>query len=265
MSKLKTAIASIAAIVLVSGLLSGTALASGSNFSVKADVIEYDMQSGDGTAKGNVVLTQDDGTATAANAEFNSKTKSGRLTGGVVADRADSHLVCATFVMHNEDYSSAIGDARLTKGDKTLTSDRVDYYKEREYAETIGSWARLSMTDGSVLDAVKITYDGKAGLANATGGTEISSPPRNLTASADSAVYETNNSGYIELIGNARATQDGNTIEGDRLRLNNTSNQADASGNVKIVYIPKPSEPQANAAAADKKAVPGANAQVEVA
>lgn len=110
MNKLKITISMILGIVFVVGLMS-TALAKGSNFSVKADTIEYDMQSGDGTAKGNVVLKQDGGTATAANAEFNSKTKSGRLTGGVVADRDDSHVVCNTFVMHNEDYSSAIGGA----------------------------------------------------------------------------------------------------------------------------------------------------------
>lgn len=128
MNKLKMTIVMMIGIFFMVGML-GTACAQGSNFSVKADTIEYDMQSGDGMAKGNVVLKQDGGTATAANAEFNSKTKSGRLTGGVVADRDDSHVVCYTFVMHNEDYSSAIGDARLTKGDKTLASERVDYYK----------------------------------------------------------------------------------------------------------------------------------------
>lgn len=55
MNKLKITISMILGIVFVVGLMS-TALAKGSNFSVKADTIEYDMQSGDGTAKGNVVL-----------------------------------------------------------------------------------------------------------------------------------------------------------------------------------------------------------------
>lgn len=241
MSKIKMTVTMILGILLVSGLMS-TALAADSSFSVKADTIEYDMQSGNGTAQGNVVLTQDGGTARAAKAEFNSKTKSGRLTGGVVADREDAHVVCSIFVMHDEDYSSAIGGASMTKGDKTLSSDRVDYYKNREYAETIGSWAKLSMADGSTLDASKISYDGKTGVAKATGGVDISSAPRNLTASADAAVYETNNSGYIELIGNAKATQDGNTVEGNHLRLNNASNKAEASGHVKIVYVPQPAK-----------------------
>jgi ostA family protein len=112
---------------------------------------------------------------------------------------------------------------------------------------------------------VKITYDGKVGVANATGGVAISSPPRDLTASADTAVYETNNSGYIELIGNAKATQDGNTVEGNRLRLNNTSNKAEASGNVKIVYVPKPVEKKENVTADENAALQMAKAPVEVA
>lgn len=86
-----------------------------------------------------------------------------------------------------------------------------------------------------------------------------------MTASADTAVYETNNSGYIELIGNAKATQDGNTVEGNRLRLNNTSNKAEASGNVKIVYVPKPVEKKENVTADENAALQMAKAPVEVA
>ena len=77
--------------------------------------------------------------------------------------------------------------------------------------------------------------------------------------------YETNNSGYIELIGNAKATQDGNTVEGNRLRLNNTSNKAEASGNVKIVYVPKPVEKKENVTADENAALQMAKAPVEVA
>ena len=86
-----------------------------------------------------------------------------------------------------------------------------------------------------------------------------------MTAYADTAVYETNNSGYIELIGNAKATQDGNTVEGNRLRLNNTSNKAEASGNVKIVYVPKPVEKKENVTADENAALQMAKAPVEVA
>ena len=254
MNKLKMTIVMMIGIFFMVGML-GTACAQGSNFSVKADTIEYDMQSGDGMAKGNVVLKQDGGTATAANAEFNSKTKSGRLTGGVVADRDDSHVVCYTFVMHNEDFVSAVGEASVTKEDKTLTAEQIDYHSDVEYAETIGSWGQLTSTDGSVLTAAQITYNGKTGLAEATGNVDIVSPPRNLTAKADKAIYDTNNDGKVELIGNATATQDGNTVSGNRLIMNNAGNaaagqRAEAFGNIKIVYVPEKQPAQAEAGTA---------------
>lgn len=208
-------------------------------FSVKADELEYDLQTGEGVAKGHVVLTQTDGVATANYAKFNSKAKTGTMKGNVIADKGDAHIVCDEFIAHNENDLSAIGNAVVTKEGKSLSADRVDYYKTRQFAETIGSWARLTDADGSVLDAAKIDYDMAKGVANAYGGVKINSTARNLTASADSAIYKTNQSGYVELNGHATATQNGNTVSGDKLRLTN-ANVAVADGQVKIHYIPEP-------------------------
>lgn len=227
----------LAAAVLATGI-TATAFAAPGNFSVQADELEYDLGSGEAVAKGNVVLMQDGGRATADYAKFNSKSKSGVLTGNVIADRDDAHIVCNEFIMHNENDLSAVGGAMITKGGKSLSSDRVDYYKGREFAETIGGWARLTDSDGSVLNAAKIDYNMAQGVANAYGGVDIRSDARSLTASADSAVYKTDNSGYVELIGNAKATQNGNSVAGDKLRLTNT-NVAIADGNVDIIYIPE--------------------------
>lgn len=227
----------LAAALLSLGIMS-TALAAPDNFSVKADELEYDLQTGNGTAKGHVVLQQDGGTATADYAEFNSKSKSGVLTGNVVADREDAHISCSKFIMHNENYLSAVGNAVIVKNGRSLYADQVDYYKDSEFAQTVGSWARMTDTDGSVLNASKIDYSIKEGVANAYGGVTIDSEARDLTASADKAIYRTDNDGYIELIGNAKATQKGNSVSGDTLRLTNT-NVASADGNVKIIYIPE--------------------------
>lgn len=259
MMKIKSVAALAAAFMLLgsSALYVPAFAAQGSGFNVKADEIEYDMTSGNGTAKGNVVILHDGGKATAAAAEFNSKTMSGKLTGGVVADKDDAHITCATFVMHNEDFVSAVGEASVTKEDKTLTAEQIDYHSDDEYAETIGSWGQLTSTDGSVLTAAQITYNGKTGLAEATGNVDIVSPPRNLTAKADKAIYDTNNDGKVELIGNATATQDGNTVSGNRLIMNNAGNaaagqRAEAFGNIKIVYVPEkqPAQAEADTAAA---------------
>lgn len=257
MMKIKSVAALAAAFMLLgsSALYVPAFAAQGSGFNVKADEIEYDMTSGNGTAKGNVVILHDGGKATAAAAEFNSKTMSGKLTGGVVADKDDAHITCATFVMHNEDFVSAVGEASVTKEDKTLTAEQIDYHSDAEYAETIGSWCQLTSTDGSVLTAAQITYNGKTGLAEATGNVDIVSPPRNLTAKADKAIYDTNNDGKVELIGNATATQDGNTVSGNRLIMNNAGNaaagqRAEAFGNIKIVYVPEKQPAQAEAGTA---------------
>lgn len=225
------------AAILAAGMAT-TAFAAPGSFSVQADELEYDLQTGEAVAKGNVVLMQDGGRATANYAKFNSKSKSGVLTGNVIADRGDAHIICNEFIVHNENDLSAVGGAVLTKAGKSLSSDRVDYYKGRQFAETIGGWARLTDADGSVLNAAKIDYDMAQGVANAYGGVDIRSDARNLTASSDSAVYKTDSSGYVELIGNAKATQNGNSVAGDKLRLSNT-NVAYVDGNVDIVYIPE--------------------------
>lgn len=239
-------------ITLISAAAVG--MAAEKDFNVKADEIEYNLGSGVGTAQGHVVIEQDGLKATAGAAEFNSKAKTGTLSGGVVADKDDAHLVSATLVMHSETYVSAIGSAAITKGDKTIKSERINYYSDREYLETDNDWAELSSTDGSVLTAAKLYYDGKTGIARAEGTVEISSPPRKLTAAADRVVYDTNANGTLELFGNATATQDGNTVSGNHLKINNTTNRAEAIGEVKMVYIPKPT---AQPAEVDAKKVSG--------
>ena len=233
----KKLILAMVAMALTLGLHS-CVWAAANNFSVKADELEYNLQTGEGEAKGHVELKQDGGVATANYAKFNSKKKNGLLVGNVMVDRADAHIVCREFIAHNENDMSAVGNASLTKEGKTISADRIDYYKGKQYAETMGGWARLTDTDGSVLKAGKIDYDIAQGIANATGGVTIDSHARDLTAAANSAVYKTDKGGYVELQGNATATQNGNTVSGDKLRLTN-ANVAMADGDVTIYYVPE--------------------------
>ena len=196
-----------------SGAKSGTA-----KYSVDAEEIEYDMESGDGTTTGKTVIKHDGGTA--------------------------------------------VGNAVVKKADKTLTAPRVDYHDDTKFAETMGGTARLEATDGSWVTAGKITYDMKEGLANATGGVKLESPPRKLTGSGDTAIYNTKETGYIDLIGNATAVQDGNTVKGDKLRITNTSpnhNRTHAEGNVQLVFAPKDENAQVNNPAFGEGAVLMAN------
>lgn len=226
---------SLAALACMS--IANIAFAAG-NFSVSADELDYNLKTGEGIATGNVMITQDGATTTCNSAKFNSKTHKGVLTGNVVAQRGDEQIVCSQFVAHNESDVSAIGGAVVTKAGRSLSADRIDYSKSRQFAETTGGWAKLRDNDGSVMNAAKIDFNMAQGVANAYGGVTINSDARNLTASADSAIYLTDKvNGYVELIGNATATQDGNTVKGKKLRLSN-ANVATVDGDVKIHYIP---------------------------
>ena len=241
-----------AAAVVLPFRLHNAGYAAGGTYSVDASVIEYDMSSGDGKTTGVTTIRDDKGTAVAqGGATFNSKNKSGHLFGGVVANREDQHLRSSELIIYNDKYISAVGNARLTKGDKTLTAPRVDYHDDSKYAETIGGSARLDSTDGSWLTAGKITYDMNSKVANATGGVNLANVPQNMTGSGDMAVYNSDGQGYVELIGNAKATQNGNTVTGNRLKITNTNSpdsHTTAQGNVRIVYYSQGSNPVNNVA-----------------
>lgn len=206
---------------------------------IQADVIEYNTKTGYTTATGNVIITQADSVATAAVAEYNTKTQAGELRGGVRVTETDGWLNCATLVLHDADHFTAVGSVAMKKTDKIVKAEKVDYYKDRAFAETGGSWGEVSMDDGSNLRAAYLNYDGRTGLITARNNVEITSTPNNLTASSDEAVYDTKAGGVIELRGNATAVQNGNTITGNTLRIINGGATAEAQGNVKLVYQPE--------------------------
>lgn len=236
-------------------------------YSVDAQEIEYDMESGDGTTTGKTTIKHDGGIAVGQKgATFNSKKRTGHLYGGVVADKGDEHLRSQELFIYTDKYVSAVGNAVVIKGNRKLEAPRVDFHDDTKFAETLGGFARLSDTDGSWLKAGKITYDMKAGLANATGGVSLESKPRKLTGTGNTAIYNTNETGYIELIGNAKAVQDGNTVTGDKLRITNVSDnysKSHAQGNVQIVFVPKEDNEEINNPAFADGAVLMANGKTD--
>ncbi len=226
----------LAAALLTIGM-TATALAAGT-FSVKADELQYDLETGQGIAKGHVIVVQDGSRATADYAEFNSKSKTGLFTGNVLLEKDGGNVTCQKLQINGENNFSAHGDAVVKHGGRTLQADRIDYDKAEGYATTLGSWARLIDVDGSTMDAERIDYRLQENVARAYGGVKIASEARNLQASADQVIYETKAGGRLELIGNARAVQNGNSVEGDKLcLLNNTVAQIE--GGVKIIYLPE--------------------------
>ncbi len=231
----------IAMLGILAGLLSVSTACFAAN-SISADKVDYDFRTGQATATGNVKIRHDKGTASAQDADYNTKSGEGKLTGSVVADQDDAHLTSSELILKKEGhYLSAVGNAVLVKADKTLRAAQVNYDSDSQYAETIGDWAQMTMTDGSSIDSSNMNYSDKTGVAHANGNVRLISPPRNLTARADNAVYNTRaDDGTIQLFGHATATQNDDTVSGDTLTIKGAGGKiAMGEGNVKMVVIPQ--------------------------
>lgn len=217
----------------------GRCLANG--FSVSGDSLDFDMESSIGVARGNVVLEQDGGVAKGDYAQFNNKDKNGYMSGNVIADKDGYHISASSMTLHDPDHVSVSGSAVVQHEGRLLTAAMIEYYKSKAYFKTSNGRATLVDADGSVVRADFLDYDRNKGIVNAIGNVEIQSDVRNLTAQADRAVYRIGNettTNYLELIGNAVATQDGNTVRGKHLKLNN-ARVAQADGGVSIDFVPK--------------------------
>ena len=206
---------------------------------ITADDMDFDMASSFGKAKGHVVIEDAAGRAVSDYAEYSSKQQTGFLQGNVVAERDGYRITAEKLYLHSSNHISAVGSACLQRDGRILQAPQVDYLKNEGRLFTAAGRALLKDTDGSEIKADVISYLHGSGLAEANGAVEIQSEVRNLSAVADRAVYCTGGGdGYLELIGNAKATQDGNTVRGQRLRLTNTK-LAQLEGGVEIEYTPK--------------------------
>lgn len=197
--------------------------------SIKADVIEYNTKTGITTAKGNVVISQRDGQATAAAAEYNTRTKPANSRAVSLRLKTMPELPAIRLFLHDENHTTAIGNAAMKKQDKTLRAAQVEYYKDRNFMETVGSWGELAMDEAAFSQQATSTMMAVLATQPLRITYRIVSNARNLTAAANKATYDTNNQGTIELTGNATATQNGNTISGNRLRIINENNTSEAA------------------------------------
>lgn len=228
------------ALTLVLGLMFTSSVLAAGRFSLSGDELEFDMENNVGIAKGHVVLEQDGAVAKGDYGQFNNKNRTGYLEGNVVVDRDDYHLTAGTMTVHDENHMSASKDVVLIKEGRTLKAALLDYYKAEQRMVASNGRATMIDTDGSTVEADVVDYSRITGMITATGNVKIKSPVRKLTASADQAVYRTTgteNGNYLELTGNAVATQDGNTVRGNKLKLNN-ARVASAEGRVSIDFFP---------------------------
>jgi len=205
------------ATALAAALTMGTLYAAGAPASLDADTVEYDMQTGEITATGNVLMKQDGSRIAGAKATYNAKTQQGQVTGGVIAEKADMRLTCATLNVDGNTHFIAEGDVQGTQGDRAFAGPLVDYETAQQYV-TMAQGGTLTSSEGT------FTADHLQGWLNdahyiGTGNAHIVSPPRNLEAGGDQFDYYGQGEGKAILTGNAWAVQDNNTMHSQRLTI----------------------------------------------
>ena len=191
--------------------------ASGAPSELNADKVEYNMKTGQMTAEGNVLIRYDGGVATGAFATYNTKTHTGKMTGGVVADKEDMHLDCDVVEILSQTKMVAIGNVHGWKADKRVDASRVEYDNGEEYVR-LPEGGTLSSADGT-FTADYIEGWTKTERAKGVGNAHIVSPPKNFEGGGDMLEYFGKENGKVVLTGNAWAIQDNNTLKSGRLTV----------------------------------------------
>lgn len=184
---------------------------------LNADKVEYNMKTGQMTAKGNVMIRYDGGVATGDYAEYNTKTSIGKMTGGVVADKGDMHLDCDVVEILSQTKIVAIGNVHGWKQDRRVDGPRVEYDNVEGYAR-LPEGGMISSADGS-FTADYIEGWTKTEQAKGVGNAHIVSPPKNFEGGGDEAEYFGKENGKLVLIGNAWAIQDNNMLKSARMTV----------------------------------------------
>ena len=208
------------AAVFLAACLFGTAAAeeTGSDAAeLLADAVEYNAKTGEMTATGHVVMRQGGGVASAENATYNTKTKQGKMTGGVVADRDGAHLTCDVFHVLSDTQFLAEGNVHGTKEDKSFTGPQAEYFTDQDYVRMTAG-GTITTQDGT------FTADYMEGWMNdehckGVGSAHVVSPPRQFEGGGDEAEYFGKESGKLVLTGNAWAIQENNTLRSQRLTV----------------------------------------------
>jgi len=186
---------------------------------ISGDVIEYDSTTGIMVATGSVKMTQENAVVTGAKAEYNSKKKEGRVTGGAHLVKEDIDMTSDSVTSLDENHIVAAGNVVMKKNDSTLYGPQVDYFSDKQYA-IVNSNARLVNPDGTMTsDKLEVYMAEKRAIG--TGNAHVISQTKNLDATGEVATYygAEGQQGKIVLSGNAVAVQDGNTLRGKTLTL----------------------------------------------
>ncbi len=209
----------LAMAALSTALTAGTLFAADEAASLDADVVEYNIQTGIATAKGDVLMVRGDLKVTGQEAEYNSNTKEGRVEGNVIAVQSSKNMrVTAHKVISDaQQHMVASGDVYGTMEDKTFSGPLVEYFQSRDYV-LIKQGGTITSKDGT------FTADEMEGFLKeehliGRGNAHVVSPPNDMEAGGDLLNYYGLEQGKAILTGNAWAVQNNNTLKSNQLTI----------------------------------------------
>ena len=213
-------LASIASLA-ISGTIYAADDTSKEKTTLDAEEVEYDMESGLANASGNVVMTKGNAVVTGDYAEFDSKTKNGKVSGHAVAVKEDMHMSANVVVTDGSNHMVASGSVDGTKADKHFAGPQVEYFDTNQY---------VLIPNGGQIDGPEGTFtaDYMEGFMMTNriigkGNAHMVSPPNNMEAGGDQVDYYGADpgaqNGKAILTGNAWAIQDNNTLKSKKLTV----------------------------------------------
>lgn len=206
---------------------------------ISADILSYDGVTKTATAKGNVVVRNDEGAVmTGAEGEYHFDDRSAYLTGGVHYVKGAQTMDAATVNVYGDRTLVGTGSVVIYDGEegRTLRGDTVVYNPDTGYSKVDGN-GFIAMSEGS-LTAPYIEGNTKEIRLTAYGGVNFQSDVHNLYGYGDQAVYTKSpyaDDGRVVLTGNAEATQNGNHFEGPELVFSMKENTVETNGRSTLV------------------------------
>lgn len=188
---------------------------------ITADELVYDFNQKTVIANGNVVIKDGESviTGTSGKYDFNDKTLS--LTGGVVYTKGLDRLSAENVYINSDKTMICKGGAQIDfKSENILLAGDEISYNQNSGIGNINGNGYLKSSDG-IIKATHIEGRMKDVKITAFGGVEIIGYSQNIHAFGEKLIYtkskENGTDGKLILTGNAKATQNGNSFEGEEL------------------------------------------------
>lgn len=198
----------------------GTAMAD----EITADTLIYDGKMQVVTAKGAVVIHDDEGaTITGSKAEYHLDTRTARIIGDVRYEKNGMHATAGELFLSSDETLHATGNVILedTTGGHLLKGDEVTFEPQTGWGSITGH-AYYQSSEG-VLAAPRVEGNVNEIHIEAWGGVTFSSPTKGADGRANRIIYtrsgKEGRDGKWVLSGNAHVNRNGNLLDGPELVL----------------------------------------------